>query len=40
MKGPNFVNYGVVGTPTMVLLDASGNILLKSASLQEILEYK
>ncbi|SIR02921.1 Thioredoxin-like [Chryseobacterium sp. RU37D] len=40
LKGPNFVNYAVIGTPTMVLIDESGKILLKSASLQEILEYK
>lgn len=40
IKGINFLNYAISGTPTMVLLDKSGKIILRTASLQEVLEYK
>jgi thiol-disulfide isomerase/thioredoxin len=35
--GPNFKRYGVVGTPTMFLLDKQGQILLRTADLTEVL---
>jgi thioredoxin-related protein len=37
MSGPNFKRYGVVGTPTMFLLDKQGQILLRTADLTEVL---
>ena len=37
MSGPNFKRYGVVGTPTMFLLDKAGRILLRTADLGEVL---
>lgn len=37
MSGPNFKRYGVVGTPTMFLLDKQGQILLRTADLAEVL---
>ncbi len=37
MAGPNFRNYGVVGTPTLFLLDAKGKVLLRTAELQAVL---
>lgn len=40
LKGTNFVNYAVLGTPTMFLLDKTGKIILRTASLQEVLDYK
>ncbi|TXB61322.1 peroxiredoxin family protein [Phaeodactylibacter luteus] len=36
MSGPNFRRYGVVGTPTMFLLDAEGRILLRTASWEAV----
>ena len=38
-RGINFRNYGVSGTPTIFLLDNTGKILLRTASLEEILGY-
>lgn len=37
VNGIKFRNFGVVGTPTMILIDDSGKIIMKSASLKEIL---
>jgi peroxiredoxin len=39
LKGINFKNYAVAGTPTMVVLDKAGKILLRTASLEELLKY-
>ncbi len=38
IKGINFKNYGIAGTPTLVILDKSGKIALKTASLGEVLD--
>lgn len=38
-KGQNFRNFGISGTPTLLLLDNTGRILLKTASLEELLSY-
>jgi peroxiredoxin len=38
-EGKNFKNYGVAGTPTLFLVDASGKIELRAAGLSEVLEY-
>lgn len=40
IKGINFVNYAVSGTPTMFLLDKTGKIVLRTASLQEVLDHR
>lgn len=37
-EGINFKSYAIAGTPTMVLIDADGEILLRTASLAELLE--
>jgi len=39
LKGINFKNYGVAGTPTLFLIDRSGKILLRTAGLDEVLDY-
>jgi hypothetical protein len=36
-KGINFKNYAVAGTPTLFLIDKSGKIVRKTATLEEIL---
>ncbi|MCT4056996.1 TlpA family protein disulfide reductase [Elizabethkingia anophelis] len=36
LKGENYKNYGVIGTPTMFLLDKSGQIIYRGASLKEL----
>ena len=38
ISGPNFKQYGVVGTPTLFLLDATGQVLLRTASISSVLE--
>lgn len=38
ISGINFENYGIKGTPTLFLIDKDGKILMKTASLQEVLE--
>ena len=38
LAGINFKNYGVVGTPTLFLLDAEGRVLLRTAELQAVLD--
>lgn len=38
MTGINFINYAVIGTPTLYLINKDGNIQRKSASLELILE--
>lgn len=40
IKGKNFMNYAVSGTPTMFLLDKTGKIILRTAVLKEVLEAK
>lgn len=40
IKGSNFINYAVSGTPTMFLLDKTGKIILRTASFQEVLDNK
>lgn len=37
-KGVNFKNYGIEGTPTLILIDQSGKIILRTAMLEEVLE--
>ena len=39
MNGVNFKNYGVIGTPTMYILDNKGIILSKMATISEVLEF-
>lgn len=39
-NGSNFKNYGVQGTPTMFVVDKTGTIILRTASLQEVLDEK
>lgn len=36
-EGENFKNYGVIGTPTLFLIDNEGKIILRSASLDNVL---
>ena len=38
LGGPNFRRYGVAGTPTMFLLDARGQVLLRTAELSQVLQ--
>jgi hypothetical protein len=38
-QGPNFLRYGVVGTPTIFLLDEKGIIQVRTANLLEILDW-
>ncbi|WP_165835306.1 peroxiredoxin family protein [Chryseobacterium viscerum] len=40
IKGTNFMHYAVAGTPTMFLLDKTGKIILRTASLQEVLAQR
>ena len=37
-KGVNFKNYAVLGTPTIYVIDKTGKIEAKLASMKEILE--
>lgn len=39
MRGINFKNYGVIGTPTMYILDRKGIILSNMATTTEVLEF-
>jgi alkyl hydroperoxide reductase subunit AhpC len=39
LNGINFKNYAVLGTPTMILMDKTGNIAAKIASTEELLEH-
>jgi thioredoxin-related protein len=39
LKGENFKNYAVSGTPTLILIDNTGKILLRTASLGEVLQF-
>lgn len=39
LQGVNFQNYGVLGTPTMYILDKEGIIKAKLASVEEIIEW-
>jgi peroxiredoxin len=39
MKGINFKNYGVIGTPTMYIIDEKGSIVQKTASFLEVLNW-
>jgi peroxiredoxin len=39
MNGFNFKNYGVIGTPTMYILDSKGIILSRLATFSEVLEF-
>ena len=39
MNGVNFKNYGVIGTPTMYIIDSKGIILSKMATITEVLEF-
>jgi len=39
-NGVNFRNFGVPGTPTLVLLDKQGKVQLRTASLQEIEKFE
>ncbi len=38
-KGINFKNYAIIGTPTLFVLNKKGEILLKVASVQEVLDW-
>jgi len=38
MGGQNFQNYGVMGTPTIYLIDKKGIIRAKGAKLEEVLK--
>ena len=39
MKGINFKNYGVIGTPTMYMIDNKGTIVQKMAGFLEVLDW-
>lgn len=39
IRGANFQNYAITGTPTIFLLDHNGKILLRTAALEEVLGY-
>ena len=39
IQGINFKNYGVIGTPTLVLIDRNGKILTKTSDLNKVMEY-
>ena len=39
LKGENFKNYAVSGTPTIILLDSTGKIILRTAGLGEVLDF-
>jgi thiol-disulfide isomerase/thioredoxin len=39
LKGENFKNFAVAGTPTIILIDNAGNIILRTASLGELLQF-
>jgi len=39
VQGENFKNYGVVGTPTLFLIDNSGKIVLRTVSLEKVLNF-
>jgi peroxiredoxin len=39
MKGINFVNYGVIGTPTMYMIDEKGSIVQKMSAFSEVLDW-
>lgn len=38
-KGINFINYAVIGTPTMYLIDSKGDIQNKMATISEVLDF-
>jgi peroxiredoxin len=38
IKGTNFQNYAIIGTPTMFILDHDGKIILRTSSLEEVLK--
>ena len=38
-SGVNFMNYGVIGTPTMYVLDSKGIIIQKPATVDELEEW-
>jgi hypothetical protein len=38
MKGENFTNYGVLGVPTLFLLDRAGVVVGKTAMVDELME--
>ena len=39
MNGINFKNYGVIGTPTIYILDTEGNIFSKPTTITEVLDF-
>lgn len=39
MNGVNFKNYGVIGTPTMYILDSKGMIVSKMATFADVLDF-
>ena len=39
MNGVNFKNYGVIGTPTMYILDSKGMIVSKMATVADVLDF-
>lgn len=39
IRGANFQNYAIIGTPTIFLIDHNGKILLRTSYLEEILGY-
>ncbi|MFV5686514.1 peroxiredoxin family protein [Flavobacterium sp. GB2R13] len=39
MNGVNFKNYGVIGTPTMYMLDSKGMIVSKMATIADVLAF-
>lgn len=39
LSGPNFTRYGVVGTPTLFVLDARGRVLLRTAGLDAVMNW-
>ena len=39
MSGQNFSNYGVLGVPTLFLLDQEGTVLKKTAMVDELITF-
>ncbi|MFA5904129.1 MAG: redoxin domain-containing protein, partial [Desulfobacula sp.] len=39
MNGVNFINYGVLGVPTLFLIDKEGMVLEKSATVEDVIKH-
>jgi hypothetical protein len=39
MDGVNFINYGVLGVPTLYLLDKDGIVIEKTATVDDVIKH-